>query len=88
MFYHGFDNYMQHAFPLDELRPMSCIGEDSLGGYTLTLVSSSCGFLFAFEREFMHPLKVWLPPTHYLKIDRVHIKRRSCDLKLRRAFVF
>ena len=44
MFYHGFDNYMQHAFPLDELRPMSCIGEDSLGGYTLTLVSSLFGF--------------------------------------------
>ena len=39
MFYHGFDNYMEHAFPLDELKPLSCTGEDSLGGYTLTLVS-------------------------------------------------
>lgn len=39
MFYHGFDNYMDYAFPLDELRPMSCTGEDSLGGYALTLVS-------------------------------------------------
>lgn len=40
MFYHGFDNYMEYAFPLDELRPMSCTGEDSLGGYSLTLVDS------------------------------------------------
>jgi len=40
MFYHGFDNYMEHAFPLDELKPLSCTGEDSLGGYTLTLVDS------------------------------------------------
>lgn len=29
---------MEHAFPLDELRPLSCGGEDSLGGYALTLV--------------------------------------------------
>ncbi|WCJ23917.1 Alpha-mannosidase I MNS4 [Euphorbia peplus] len=40
MFYHAFDGYMNHAFPLDELRPMSCEGEDSLGGYALTLIDS------------------------------------------------
>lgn len=45
MFYHGFDNYMQYAFPLDELRPMSCTGEDSLGGYSLTLVRFLAGLL-------------------------------------------
>ncbi|KAK6929875.1 Glycoside hydrolase family 47 [Dillenia turbinata] len=33
MFFHAFDGYMNHAFPLDELRPLSCQGEDSLGGY-------------------------------------------------------
>lgn len=38
MFYHAFNGYMEHAFPLDELRPHSCAGEDSLGGYALTLV--------------------------------------------------
>ena len=38
MFYHAFEGYMQYAFPLDELRPLSCSGEDSLGGYALTLV--------------------------------------------------
>jgi hypothetical protein len=38
MFYHAFDGYMEHAFPLDELRPLSCTGENTLGGYALTLV--------------------------------------------------
>ena len=31
MFYHGFDNYMTHAFPHDELKPIS-------GGWTDSLV--------------------------------------------------
>ena len=26
MFYHGYDSYMQHAFPEAELRPLSCSG--------------------------------------------------------------
>lgn len=51
MFYHAFDNYMVHAYPLDELKPLSCQGrdwrkrergtlDDPLGGYSLTLVDS------------------------------------------------
>ncbi|XP_033647803.1 ER degradation-enhancing alpha-mannosidase-like protein 1 [Asterias rubens] len=51
MFYFGYDNYMKHAFPLDELDPIHCRGRgpdhdnpsnlninDVLGGYSLTLV--------------------------------------------------
>ncbi|EEQ86785.1 mannosyl-oligosaccharide alpha-1,2-mannosidase [Blastomyces dermatitidis ER-3] len=53
MFYHGFENYMEHAFPEDELRPVSCRPltrdrenpahvdlNDVLGNYSLTLVDS------------------------------------------------
>lgn len=40
MFYHAFNGYMDHAFPLDELKPLSCKGEDTIGGYALTLVRS------------------------------------------------
>lgn len=29
LFYHGFDNYMEHAFPEDELQPLSCQGRGS-----------------------------------------------------------
>lgn len=51
MFYHGFDNYMEHAFPMDELDPIKCQGRgpdyatpsniainDVLGNYSVTLV--------------------------------------------------
>lgn len=53
MFYHGFDNYMRHAFPEDELRPISCGPltrdrqnpahievNDVLGNYSVTLIDS------------------------------------------------
>ena len=53
MFYHGFDNYMKHAFPEDELKPISCKPltrdrsnpahielNDVLGNYSLTLIDS------------------------------------------------
>lgn len=52
MFFHGYDNYMNHAFPDDELKPLSCTGrrrdgknprgtmDDSLGDYSLTLVDT------------------------------------------------
>jgi len=42
MFYHAFNGYMDNAFPLDELKPLSCKGEDTLGGYALTLVCIWC----------------------------------------------
>ncbi|PVI02156.1 glycoside hydrolase family 47 protein [Periconia macrospinosa] len=53
IFYHGFDNYMEHAFPEDELRPLTCTPltrdrenpahievNDVLGNYSLTLIDS------------------------------------------------
>ncbi|TPX08425.1 uncharacterized protein E0L32_010155 [Thyridium curvatum] len=53
MFYHGYDNYMDIAFPEDELRPVSCVPltrdtqnpgnialNDVLGNYSLTLIDS------------------------------------------------
>lgn len=53
VFYHGFDNYMEHAYPEDELRPVSCGPltrdranpahielNDVLGNISLTLIDS------------------------------------------------
>ena len=42
MFYDSFDSYMQHAYPYDELRPVSCSGRNVFGpkGYALTLIDS------------------------------------------------
>eukprot|EP00937_MAST-01D_sp_MAST-1D-sp2_P005432 g5432.t1 len=50
-FYHAFQNYKDHAYPLDELKPISCEGrrwdrrergtlDDSLGGYAMTMVDA------------------------------------------------
>ncbi|KAJ7228743.1 alpha mannosidase-like protein [Mycena pura] len=51
LWYHGFDNYMDFAFPLDELTPLSCAGQgpdwdhpenyaanDVAGNFSLTLI--------------------------------------------------
>ncbi|VDD80252.1 unnamed protein product [Mesocestoides corti] len=40
VFYHAYDNYIYHAYPLDELRPLSCDGHDTWGSFSLTLVDS------------------------------------------------
>lgn len=40
MFMFGFSNYMQHAFPMDDLRPISCGGHNTQGGIANTLVDS------------------------------------------------
>ncbi|RMZ85753.1 hypothetical protein DV737_g479, partial [Chaetothyriales sp. CBS 132003] len=53
LFYHGYEHYMKHAFPEDELRPLSCRPltrdgqneghfelNDALGNYSLTLIDS------------------------------------------------
>ncbi|QIW98738.1 hypothetical protein AMS68_004256 [Peltaster fructicola] len=53
LFYHGYTNYMTHAFPEDELKPISCVPQtrnrenpadiglnDVLGNYSLTLIDS------------------------------------------------
>lgn len=31
MFYHGYNNYLQYAYPYDELKPLSCSGQDTWG---------------------------------------------------------
>ncbi|KAL7747242.1 hypothetical protein RI367_007453 [Sorochytrium milnesiophthora] len=41
MFKHGWTNYLQHAWPADELKPVSCQGVNTQGGYMLTLVDAA-----------------------------------------------
>ena len=38
-FQHGYDNYMQHAWPLDELNPLACCGR-GLASFFFSLISS------------------------------------------------
>ncbi|KAK4470246.1 hypothetical protein MN116_005819 [Schistosoma mekongi] len=40
IFYHAYDSYLKYAYPLDELRPLSCDGHDTWGSFSLTLVDA------------------------------------------------
>ncbi len=40
LFKHAFGSYMAHAFPMDELLPLSCKGTNSFGGVSVTLIDS------------------------------------------------
>ncbi|ESP04685.1 hypothetical protein LOTGIDRAFT_223717 [Lottia gigantea] len=40
MFHHAYDAYLKYAYPYDELRPLTCDGQDTWGSYSLTLVDA------------------------------------------------
>ncbi|GMS79020.1 hypothetical protein PENTCL1PPCAC_1195, partial [Pristionchus entomophagus] len=40
MFYHAYDGYLHHAYPKDELKPLTCEGHDTWGSFSLTLVDA------------------------------------------------
>ena len=40
MFQHSYNSYLDHAYPYDELRPLSCDGVDTWGSYSLTLIDA------------------------------------------------
>lgn len=69
MFEHGFSAYMTHAFPRDELKPLSCQGDDGMfGGMLLTLIDSMDMFGITMNSsEFTKNL--WLVVDH-LEFDK------------------
>lgn len=40
MFNHAYSGYLEHAYPYDELRPLTCDGVDTWGSYSLTLIDA------------------------------------------------
>ncbi|CAL1535448.1 unnamed protein product [Lymnaea stagnalis] len=40
MFYHAYEGYLNHAYPYDELQPLTCGGHDTWGSYSLTLIDA------------------------------------------------
>lgn len=81
MFFHGYHSYMTHAFPADELMPLSCKGrfrerkgrgrgdiDDVLGNFSLTLVDSLDTLVIMDDLdEFERAIR--------LTIDNVHFDR-------------
>ncbi|KAI8849007.1 glycoside hydrolase [Chytridium lagenaria] len=64
MFYHGYDNYLKHAFPKDELNPILCSGRgpdysdpnnwninDVLGNFSMTLIDSLDALAILGDKE-------------------------------------
>ncbi|XP_006403205.2 alpha-mannosidase I MNS4 [Eutrema salsugineum] len=70
MFYHAFDGYMNNAFPLDELKPLSCQGEDTLGGYALTLIDSLDTLALLGDRERFTSSVEWIGKNLQFNINK------------------
>ncbi|CAJ0931536.1 unnamed protein product, partial [Mesorhabditis belari] len=87
MFYFGYDNYMAHAWPLDELDPIHCTGRgpdtehpenininDVLGDYSLTLIDS-LGSLVVFDdpEEFQNAVRTVINTVSFEKNSTVQV---------------
>eukprot|EP00667_Euglena_gracilis_P007554 EG_transcript_7630 len=60
MFDHGYGGYMRHAFPQDELQPVSCQGMETWGGYSLTLVDALDTLVVMGEAEEFNQRAKWV----------------------------
>eukprot|EP00730_Choanoeca_flexa_P004887 TRINITY_DN11830_c3_g2_i2.p1 TRINITY_DN11830_c3_g2~~TRINITY_DN11830_c3_g2_i2.p1 ORF type:complete len:802 (+),score=134.95 TRINITY_DN11830_c3_g2_i2:325-2730(+) len=70
MFYHGYNGYMSHAFPRDELKPLSCDGYDTWGPFALTLVDAlDTLYVLGNLSAFKHGVAVTID-TLNLNIDK------------------
>ena len=68
MFYHAYKGYMQHAFPMDDLAPITCKGKNPFGGIALTLIDALDTLVVLGDRaEFANAVH-WL--TANLTFDR------------------
>ncbi|OQR79601.1 ER degradation-enhancing alpha-mannosidase 2 [Tropilaelaps mercedesae] len=67
-FTHGYDSYMRHAFPLDELRPLSCDGFNTWGSNSLTLIDAlDTLVVMGNYSEFRRVAKLVLENTNFDK---------------------
>ncbi|CAL8470523.1 g10065 [Coccomyxa elongata] len=74
MFSFGFDNYMRHGFPKDEVRPISCRGRDSQGGIAITLIDSLDTILLMNGGKQLVEAVNWLEQNLTFDLDeRVHV---------------
>jgi mannosidase alpha-like ER degradation enhancer 2 len=63
LFKHAFGSYMAHAFPMDELLPLSCRGIDSFGGVSVTLIDSLDTLaVMGLRQEFAEAVEVFSKP--------------------------
>ena len=70
MFFHTYDAYMNYAFPMDEIRPMTCKGVDTLGGYSVTLIDSLDTLAVLGDCEELWKQMEWVAEIPDFAIDR------------------
>jgi len=94
MFYHGYDNYMLHAFPMDELNPLDCNGRgpdhenpsnlninDVLGDYSLTLVDALDTLaIIGNYSEFRRAVKLVVDSVDFDRPNKVQVFEASIRL--------
>jgi len=66
VFYHAYDSYLEHAFPKDELQPISCGGRDTWGAFSLSLVDALDTLLVLGNKtEFARVAKYLATTMHF-----------------------
>jgi len=66
MFYHSYNGYLNHAFPMDELKPISCSGSNTFGEYALTFIDSLDTLaLMGNMSEFKRGVEWIIDHTHF-----------------------
>ncbi|KAJ1985384.1 hypothetical protein H4R34_000038 [Dimargaris verticillata] len=87
MFNHAYNSYMDHGFPADEIRPLTCqplyrdrlnpnhVGlNDVLGDYALTLVDSlDTLYVLGHRREFIQAIQLVRQHVHFDVDSRVQV---------------
>ncbi|KAI9480268.1 MAG: glycoside hydrolase [Benjaminiella poitrasii] len=87
MFYHGWSNYMQHAYPEDELNPFECKGRgsdkadpsninvnDVLGDYSLTLVDTLDTLaILGTQQEFEEAVRLVVETVSFSQDNKVQV---------------
>ncbi|XP_075218379.1 ER degradation-enhancing alpha-mannosidase-like protein 1 isoform X2 [Lycorma delicatula] len=87
MFYFGYNNYMKHAFPMDELNPILCSGRgpdynnpsnininDILGDYCLTLIDALDTLaVLGNATEFQHAVRLVIERVNFDKDNFVQV---------------
>lgn len=69
MFYHAYNSYLDHAFPYDELRPLTCDGQDTWGSFSLTLIDALDTLLVLGNRTEFQRVASLLQDTVDFDID-------------------
>ncbi|ETN69651.1 hypothetical protein NECAME_15185 [Necator americanus] len=69
MFYHAYNGYLNHAFPLDELKPITCKGQDTWGSFSLSLVDAlDTLVVMGNTTEFRRAVDLVLKSVRYVSV--------------------